>query len=240
MRLGRIWLAFAVSFSLSGLASAATEDRLLLTWHAPTECPSIEQVRADVRALLARDPTSNGEPIAVDATIRSVGIRGYWLSLSANGQTRQISGVSCAKLAEAAALLMALLLDPSLARSARAAARNTKPTSIPAPEPPEERPPAPKSRRLRVEPNHPSKATPSTVTGTKVSWVLELGAQVDWGTWPAMEPTVVAGFGAQRASFRLLSHVGLAKTVHLYDRHANELKLLPFSLGIEPAYRFSL
>ena len=104
----------AVSVSAWADSPAAT-----LSWRAPTECPQAEAFTAQVERFLgqplasarAQDLRISGEVLASDA-------RGYVAHLRVQGsgaaRERELSHRDCAELTEAAALVTALAIDPTL------------------------------------------------------------------------------------------------------------------------------
>jgi hypothetical protein len=104
---------------------SAEPSRLELDWAAPAGCPAGDAVRSD--ALRLAGATADGSRhLKARASIRPAAKTGWTLSLATDldgvvGE-RSLSGMSCESLAEAAALMLALILNPELAISAPPAA----------------------------------------------------------------------------------------------------------------------
>ncbi|HEY5958133.1 MAG TPA: hypothetical protein VIV60_16330, partial [Polyangiaceae bacterium] len=187
---------------LPGAAQTAATDQLQLLWTAPNECPTTAQIRNDVQSLLARTTAVPREVLAVKASIQQTANGRYTLHLLANGQTRRLDGASCTKVAEAAALLIALLLDPSLSSSdaekrdaaapelrASANAESTASASTAANAHPAQ------TQRSRAEPTSkdPALVAVPTDKASPIAALVELATRLDIGSWPGLEPAVIAG-----------------------------------------------
>ena len=214
---------------------------LQLKWSAPSECPTLEQVQNDVSGLLSNPPGTGGEPVAADATIQAKRDAGYVLRLTANGQTRVIEGASCQQLAQAAALLLALLVDPARASALSDGASDPPREPGPSPEKPENT--AEKGVEAGSGAGSRAAATPNQkpldrrASSVPVLTLIELGARIEWGSWPKAEPALLAGAGFERGRFRLIGHASLGKSVHLDSRTGGGLDLFVGSLDLVPAYR---
>lgn len=107
------WLLFALALSAAAPASAQSE--LALTWQAAEGCPDADWAQARVRERLGRALADRAEqPLVATATLRRDGDR-FVLTLhteqaDANGD-RTLAAQSCAELAEAAVLVLALAVD---------------------------------------------------------------------------------------------------------------------------------
>ena len=135
-RAGGLVAAFALgTVTRTAAADGATRDRVIrLTWRAPPECPSGGDVIADARSLVInREALEEGTPITVDAVVGRVAAERWTLTLAVGGAKQRLEASTCADLARAGALFLALLMDPESASS--------KPN--PAPQPPGPQPPAP-------------------------------------------------------------------------------------------------
>lgn len=100
-------------------AQAALTAPLRLEWTAPAGCPGAAEVRELVAGVLGR-PLESGGPDATRVRARVVTIDGgYALTIetrSASGtNTRRMQDPRCSVLAEAAAVIAATAVDPSLA-----------------------------------------------------------------------------------------------------------------------------
>ncbi len=118
----------------AGLPAGPAAPELTLTWDAPSECPSAESVAAEFATLLGgptRPPTT--ARLTAHAQVARVGPDIWTITLSTllddvQGE-RRLEGHSCQSVASAAALILALTLDPT-------AAERLKP-GPPAPPPPD-------------------------------------------------------------------------------------------------------
>lgn len=117
-------LTAAIALMTSGDAHAdgADESRnLVLGWSAPSECPSRDPMRARILQLVGEGKHSRD---AVDATVRierrsNGALFDANVTLSAGGRTtdRHLDGDSCEAVSDAAALIIALAIDPEAAAS---------------------------------------------------------------------------------------------------------------------------
>ncbi|HTU58179.1 MAG TPA: hypothetical protein VMF89_07090, partial [Polyangiales bacterium] len=91
---------------------------VLLEWQVPPECPAREYVLERTARLVGNVSESGNSPeLGVHATVEKLP-SGSWQLLFDSSQgaaaARQMQGRSCAEMAEATALLLAWLIDPSL------------------------------------------------------------------------------------------------------------------------------
>lgn len=118
----------AASIVVLALASAPAEPEPLpaterppaeyeLRWSAPAGCPDASAVEARIAALTQGRPDGEGT-LEVEGEIEGEG-EGYTLRLSTSLRgttgTRELSARACSDLAESAALVVAVTLDPALA-----------------------------------------------------------------------------------------------------------------------------
>lgn len=108
--------AFGTVFGLLLLVAplGASEYSVRLTWIAPAQCPTQENVTSELHSLLGG--SSSGHPrLEATATVKS-GSGRWWLDLSTvmDGQRghRHFEAPSCETLGEATALTLALMLNP--------------------------------------------------------------------------------------------------------------------------------
>ncbi len=121
------------TLALALVLVAPPDDGVTLQWNAPAECPDAQAVRDEATRR------SQGERAQVDATgnVRAEGDE-WVLELTLRSSTveqRTIRATTCAALAEAAGLLIAVAADPTLA------AAEQEPPSDPPPLVPIEPPP---------------------------------------------------------------------------------------------------
>lgn len=226
--IGACWL---LTTSLGHAQTSSVDARLSLEWSAPSECPTSEQVRADLRSLLVHSRGASSESIAVTATIHRSERRGYELVLISNANARKIQSDSCAQLAEAAALMMALMLDPGLALEQKPPVNASEPAES----------------SVRPEPVQPVKtkiaAAPPTAVSRESSapnlvGTLEAAARLDIGAWPSALYGAVLGAGLGIGNWRLSSRVGLGSRVRLSAGQGARLEFVPVTIGVESGYRF--
>jgi hypothetical protein len=151
-----------------------------LEWVAPAECPTGAQVLEDARGLVTGEhPASPAERMTVHAVVEAIADNRWRLSLSVGSSRRQVEASSCAELGRAAALFLALLVDPLRREAAEA-------------------PPSPPPRLV---PSEPRAAAPSAAPPPRPApepeparWALGIGAGLDYGTLRA--PVVLGALGA--------------------------------------------
>ena len=112
---------------------------LALSWLAPETCPDADSERAEIRRRVGViDPAHVPEPVTAEVEIRASGTGAFGLSLRTRvGETsgeRSLTGDDCRQLADAAALVLALLINPK-------ASLGPEPPTVTAP-PPVTAPPA--------------------------------------------------------------------------------------------------
>jgi hypothetical protein len=223
---------------LAHSAETTLDQTLVLTWNVPQECPSVADVRSDVRSLLSQNSADNwasaSKNTVVDVTISLKGEGSYWLVLRANGQSRTLEGGSCAQLAQAAALLMALLLNPGLTQTDIADVPLVREEAETKPHPTTQHA-APQSVD-RAEPTQ-SGQSPQTDPQRKTRGLLEVGGRVEMGRFPRVEPGLSVAVGLELPPFRILARGALSTPQHLDAPGNGQLRLLPFSASLEPAYR---
>ena len=96
-------------------ASGDVPGGLKFTWDAPADCPSEQQVQGEISRLLHGDVTlRQGGDLDVRITVRNGETWSADLATLHAGQTgrRLIEAPSCPSVADAAALIVALMIDP--------------------------------------------------------------------------------------------------------------------------------
>jgi len=153
-------LTLGLALTVSGLvpdAQADVESGFVFEWRAPDGCPPASMVEAEVEHLLgspAREHSSGD--LRVHATVE----RGvlWFVTLETASKTasghRTIEAATCRGLANATALIVALMIDPDAvaARTGKAEGEETPP---PAPPVPMARLPAPTPMRSSAELGNP-------------------------------------------------------------------------------------
>lgn len=107
------------------------KSRYELSWDAPAQCPSVEQVRERVDELLVVAP-AEGEAIAAEVQVVA-SEAGFVASLRLrSGEQeglRELGDPDCRELAEALALIIALAVDPELMSREPIAAEEPEPVA---------------------------------------------------------------------------------------------------------------
>jgi len=102
-------------------ASAQQPRAVALRWNAPAGCPSQDAVDAELARLLAGARVDTARSVTATATVTLVGEQyRLRLEIERDGSTsaREITGASCLGVANAAALMVAMAIDPEAARAA--------------------------------------------------------------------------------------------------------------------------
>src|SRR5689334_1534876 len=183
-KLGAAWgCACLASLASSPDARAAEPSRAIaLEWSAPAGCPDESWARKAIDAYLGHRARDSFKPIDVHVDIMAIAGGRWRADLSVGGGatgSRVFEGSSCARVGDAAVLIVALMLDPVEVVTQMDAPRDDLP--------------------------HTSRATPEGArvvdarAGTRVE--LSVEATGDVGSLP--EPTVGAGVAAGLRSGRL-------------------------------------
>jgi hypothetical protein len=188
------------------IASAAgTGEAVSLTWNSPAGCPDRGAVLERLRSLLVVSKVS-GEQVTAQGTVVGGPPSGTWeLNLeTVQGERtwkRTINSASCDELADAAALIIALVVDPDLMTEAQAnaGAVTQKPPSPTVPTLPATPPvsPAPPVVALPEQTEQPAQLDKRR---TPIAFVVGGAAVVDLGSLPG------ASFGAELAIGMRLAH----------------------------------
>jgi hypothetical protein len=161
-------------------SSAAARERLALSWTAPAGCPDAAAVRAEVTRLLGGEGPPSAQVVIVTAVVveERPGAWQVTLERPGAGGVRVVRGSTCAAIGDAAAVILALMIDPTAViepRRAPASAPASRPASPPATAP---RPPPPPRRR-------------------PLAWRATVFGGVDFTSLPGVSPGVGAS-GALR------------------------------------------
>ncbi|MBN1611683.1 MAG: hypothetical protein JW940_33930 [Polyangiaceae bacterium] len=193
--------------------SMAEPPQLTFDWNAPRSCPTEQDVLAVVTAHV-------GAP-AESLLLRPLTVRAHvfeeqrwvleleWTSAGASEQ-RRVEADSCAEIARAAALLIALAIDP--ARSIRS---ETEPpaSSVPS-SPPAEASTAAPAVPVRRAPERASRPAPAHVRPAArparpaPRLALAASAGTEFGALPGLAPGAAAGMATVFAPFELQADVG--------------------------------
>lgn len=225
------WWTFAATLAgvaFSSSPSAAQEHAapaVTLAWEAPSECPSGQSVEREIVRLLGARPEHPGEGLTVEARVTTAASGRLLLTLTTRGPygeaRRELEAESCAALAETAALVIAMAIDPE----AVARVQEEGPAALEAPAdssrgddvgPVEEpsaprQPPAPTARMQRAlalaapttvlspEPPPPPREAPPADRGAgpPVRFVLAAGGLVGVGVLPEPSAGAFVAVGAR-------------------------------------------
>lgn len=198
-----IGCALVLLVPLSARANAAVFE---LAWRAPAACPAREDVLARATRLLGHEPGATLErPLTVDALVEQLPDNTWRLQLTLGEQSppRSVTATSCDELGEAAALLIALSIDPTLDPNAAAA---KAPAAAPEPAPPLEPESPPPASRATAEPPQRDSAP----------WQLRLGAGLAlWtGRLPGLAPGAQAHVTVAREQASLSLDLGFFPPQH--------------------------
>lgn len=231
MTLGTAWatpLSVLPSSSLVlraalGLARApepAPVEGPRLEWLAPPECPDARRgAELLARFLGERAPSGTARvELAADAS-------GHSASVTVNDATRTLRGSDCETLARAAALVVAVSLDPSVAEDmvlpeeAPPEPASAVPDPIPADPPPEpiaSRNAAPSDPAPTPAPTPapaPTRTSPSRrgpPAGSSAPHWLTLGSGLSGAAIPAITGVIRMGYGYHRGALHLHAHATYA------------------------------
>ncbi len=149
---------------------------LSLDWSAPPECSERERILSQVRAILGPTPPAR-ERIEVQAEARPTP-GGRWtvrLVVKGEGQ-RELQAESCEAAADATALILALMIDPTRAAAAPPAPAPTPAPRTPSPAPaPAPAPPAPSPAPAPAPPAPSPAPAPVGLLGIRASVGGDLG-----------------------------------------------------------------
>jgi hypothetical protein len=127
-----LWLVLALASGLAlAMPCAALAAPLELAWDAPDACPDREAVEALVSQRLGERSTPRAAPLTASGRI-STGPTGFALTLRTPTGERKLEAASCDELAQSAAVILALLIDP---RAAPVPPPSVEPEPEPEPEP---------------------------------------------------------------------------------------------------------
>jgi hypothetical protein len=112
-------IAAQCSWPARAAAAEPAAPPLRLEWHAPAGCPDREHAQAAIAAALGKPLPPRDEPAVVRVQIaqREDGQwnADIWMYGADGSGERSFAGASCAHVADAAALIVAMALDPSAA-----------------------------------------------------------------------------------------------------------------------------
>ena len=151
---------------------------LELTWSAPDECPDRAQVMAEVAEIVGRRRPGQHPLTATGRVARAGPSPRYTLELSIGdepGGARTMAGTDCSRLAAAAALILALDIDPEALVREKETAPQVTPAETPE-VPPEPPPPPPRRRKpLRASPR-PRPVVPAVEATLGARMLIDAGS----------------------------------------------------------------
>jgi len=200
--LARCVVAFILLAGTATAEQSPTQAGWWLQWNAPEACPTQAAVQAEVHSLL-EGSTRTGVSLAVSGVALAVN-DGYEVELRFDSKEgpgqRVLTGRDCKEVAKAAALVIALAIDPGVTidpnRQSALEAPTETPPPEPSPTPPGTSPAEPtKDRQRRPAPPPAPAPLPLSIEGA-------LGAAVEWGTLPDLALGVGAGASLGIGAFR--------------------------------------
>ncbi len=246
VRRGFIVLACGLVLEAPASAQPPPDAIIQLNWNAISSCPSREEVRAEVLRLLGSRASPAKEAIAVDATVTQenssylvrLEVKSPQTQGGAPAKVRELRGPSCKAVADASALIMAMMIDPSAAMDYPS--DQNDPDSSPPPKqspgsapppiaPAREPPPGENSIKLKDNSKKIKQAEPAIPKNTFPALHAFGWFALDTGSMPALAPglgvALGVAFGPRRielglaafpeASYRLVSHPSAGGRVHL-------------------------
>jgi hypothetical protein len=198
-------------------AAAGAEGRqpTTLEWEAPPECPQLRHLAADVEHHLGQPlGVERDQRLAISGKVAEDSARGFVASIAVTTEqgtrTRELVHQDCRKLSEAAALVVAITIDPTLSAKfpeavtpiPPATAAASSPSDAPPPPPlpvPSQLPPAALAPAVRAD----TPATPTSPSEKPSDWRFAgalVGALVE-GPLPEVGVGIGARFSARRSVF---------------------------------------
>ncbi|MBC8072929.1 MAG: hypothetical protein IAG13_31695, partial [Deltaproteobacteria bacterium] len=128
-------LAFACVLALAPASMPGpTPARYALDWRAPQECPDAAAIARSIDHTLGDDPPEPSTTIAAQASIERQGER-FRLTVRIGEGERVIEAASCDELAETAAFIVAIAVDPRVLERGAPPQREPTPEVVPEPLP---------------------------------------------------------------------------------------------------------
>ncbi|MGK4006913.1 hypothetical protein WMF31_30095 [Sorangium sp. So ce1036] len=187
-------LIVAAVLPASALAAPAEPRAVDLRWEAPDGCPPADEVRSEIVRLLGA--SEQHQPIEVEIAVARAGGARLRLDLRIRAPSpgeRVIRGDDCASMSRAAALIVAMSIDPdAVARNAAAqpAAQPAPPSAVAAPVAGAPRPPPAAAAR------------PPAASERDLEGALWLSAHIEQALVPAVGIGLAAGGGIRSGWFR--------------------------------------
>ncbi|WP_438018753.1 hypothetical protein WMF18_06595 [Sorangium sp. So ce315] len=179
-------LIVAAVLPASALAAPAEPRAVDLRWEAPDGCPPADEVRGEIARLLGA--SEQHQPIEVEIAVARAGGARLRLDLRIRAPSpgeRVIRGDDCASMSRAAALIVAMSIDPdAVARNAAA-----QPAAQPAP------PSAVAAPAAAPPPPPPAAARPPAAAEGDLEGALWLSVHIEQALVPAVGVGLAAGGG---------------------------------------------
>jgi hypothetical protein len=180
-----------------------------LTWSAPDACPRAHDVTARMARLLSRSTAPHPELVAEAQVSAEDAAFALEMRIWQSGRPayRRLRATSCRELSDAAALLLALLVDPALQIE-------------PEPEPPR----APRGPRSRAAPAPQTNPEPRARTRSSgFVWGAAGGAVLDWAAVPGPAPGLSGAVSGELLRLRVeLGALWLPLSKHVVSDAAGE------------------
>ncbi|WP_437735636.1 hypothetical protein [Sorangium sp. So ce1335] len=182
------------------LAAPAEPRAIDLRWEAPDGCPPVDEVRSEIARLLGA--SEQHQPIEVEIAVARAGGARLRLDLRIRAPSpgeRVLRGDDCASMSRAAALIVAMSIDPdAVARNAAAepAAQPAPPSAVAAPVAAAPRPPPP------APPAPPAAARPPAAAERDLRAAIWLSAHIEQALVPAVGVGLAAGGGIRSGWLR--------------------------------------
>jgi hypothetical protein len=235
---GGVLLALALSAWSRHAASqvAADASPLTLDWLAPAGCPSREHVVERVNVILGRSTKPRGA-----LTVRAIAAQspsGKWrvrLAVDREGSSgsREFEAESCEAAADATALIVSLMIDPTAVAGAADADNASDPEKTIAPPPPAKPPPPDDS-------SPPEPAVPSAPPARPPLFAVRASLAGDVGTFsPAsIGGELLLGVALRRLRFELAGSYWVTSKATVPGSSAEGAWLELATLGARAAYVF--
>ena len=226
-RMRRVALLGALLFLATRAAAAepsttegAVSHAVALHWAAPDACPDSRSIVSRVEGLLGHAVTASpGAPFAVEARATQTGAQAWTLDVSfregENPTSRTVTAASCDELADAAALFIALAIDPNFTKAnppPSAAGDSREPATVVAANAAAPPPLPPLASRPETRAVTASKPEPAGQPPLRI----HLGAL--GGLWFERLPSVAPGFtlttAVSRRRWRLTAELGFYPERH--------------------------
>lgn len=221
----RRWVVAAVGVAvpLTAHAQLAAPPPFHLRWSAPATCPAEAEVAQEAQRLLGSS-TAAALSVPIEAEARVISAKsGFELLLrvgsSEQARTRNLEAPSCDELAHAAALVVALAVDPSLSLAETDRSGSATPSAsaplCPEPAPPvAPAPPAPCPACASCPSPPPA---PRQTPGSPWHTAFVAGTSIAYGELPQLllRPNLGVGYRTQAYWFEVSAGAGFASSGRL-------------------------